>query len=338
MKAKKYIIIFTGILIIVSIIFFVFLQFRLYHWFGIYGNGKHFLSTSRDFCLIITSGIFTSSFVSFIISIREYLDEKETALRNLSRLASLIKEKLKNIKYFVSEIPEDLAIAYFSSKDRYEKKYKQDAEFFKENNIDVKKLKYIQEKEENEKRFRECIWNGQPDFIKKIYNTEKARESFLDKELPNIESDYIVNVNRFIKSLHVFDNFNIYEVQESFDKLDFLFNNKSKNNLSDILLPTLATSIELVKYYRNLTLDREGLFSNHLIALKGINCNFLTFTESRKNAYLKPVYHIDCGKLLIDKILSPRKKDTIPPDIKNYSAMFPNMDLAEEILFDAWRL
>lgn len=82
MSSKKYAIITSGIIGIVSIFVFVILQLRLYRFIGISSNDS-LLSNLKDAGLVISGGCFTSSFVTLLISIKEYQSERKKALEKL---------------------------------------------------------------------------------------------------------------------------------------------------------------------------------------------------------------------------------------------------------------
>lgn len=82
MSSKKYAIIISGIIGIVSIFVFVILQLRLYRFIGISSNDS-LLSDLKDAGLVISGGCFTSSVVTLLISIKEYQSERKKALEKL---------------------------------------------------------------------------------------------------------------------------------------------------------------------------------------------------------------------------------------------------------------
>ena len=116
MRAKKSAIILSGSVAILSIICFTVLQFRIYNRYNILFTKIPNAGNIREFFMVITSGLFTSSCVTLIISIREYCVSKEEALRNLFRLASYIDEKYKRVRFYKSNIPEDVVTAYLTNK------------------------------------------------------------------------------------------------------------------------------------------------------------------------------------------------------------------------------
>lgn len=87
MSSKKFAIIISGIIGIVSFLVFIFLQLQLYRFIGISINNS-LLSNIKEAGLVISGGCFTSSFVTFLISIKEYQSERKKALEKLFFAAS----------------------------------------------------------------------------------------------------------------------------------------------------------------------------------------------------------------------------------------------------------
>ena len=82
MSSKKYAIIISGIIGIVSFLVFIFLQLQLYCFIGLSSNTS-LLSNIKEAGLVISGGCFTSSFVTLLISIKEYQSERKKALEKL---------------------------------------------------------------------------------------------------------------------------------------------------------------------------------------------------------------------------------------------------------------
>ncbi|MCI9126173.1 MAG: hypothetical protein HFG28_03115 [Eubacterium sp.] len=339
MRTKKYTILLSSFLVMGNIIGFAILQFRMYHLIDIYGDGSQFFKNLREFFIVITSGLFTSSCVTLIISVREYLDEKEIALRNLLRLVNSIKEKYKKIRFYPLGVPENIIIPYLKSKHRHEiEEHEEIINFCKENNVklDDTFMENYHKAKEKENKFREWIWKNEPNYIKKMYSPEENKEKYLDKRCSEIEEEYLHKVKEFIQSLQVFSDYDVYQVQEAFDKLCFLYHKGNKKILQGWLIPYLVTDIEFIKYYLNLLLTEEDIYIHSLYAFEAINSNFLINSKDRKKAYFEVLFQIDCGKRLIEIMLDSKKKNEKQPDIKDYFIRFyPDMSFGEDILLDA---
>ena len=342
MKTKKYTILLSGFLAISNAICFFILQFRLYNFLEINVNGSPLFINIREALTVLTSGLFTSSSVVLIISIREYLDEREAALRNLLRLVRYIKEKYYQIHFFIPTIPKDIIVPYLESKyymDMYKSKneYDEIMIFFPD---DIKKQLDDLEKDDVEiiEKFRKYVWEVESNMIIAKYMTEEEKGKYLDEKCLEEEQEYLKKLKELIDSLQVFRDFDVNQVQEAFDKLCFLFHKNYKSILESYLLPHTVVNVKFIKYYINLTSTEEKLFLNSLNAFVALDDALIKYSESGEEAYLKPVYFIDYAIEYIKGMLDFHTKNIEKPDIKMYKVYpfsIPNMDFGKDILWDS---
>lgn len=339
MKTKKYTILLSGFLAISNAICFFILQFRLYHLLEINGNGSQLFINIREDLIVLTSGLFTSSCVVLIISIREYLDEREAALRNLLRLVRYIKEKYYQIHFFIPTIPKDIIVPYIISKYYMNKSKKYDKIMINISDNIKKQFDYLEKDDvEKIKKFRKYVWENESDMIKAIYTTEEEKEKYLDKKCLEKEQEFLKKVKELINSLQVFRDFDVNQVQEAFDKLCFLFHKNYKSILEVCLLPYTVVNVKFIKYYINLTSTEEELFLNSLYAFVALDDALIKYSGSGEEAYLKPVYCIDYAIEFIKGILDFHTKNIKKPDIEMYKVYpfsIPNMDFGTDILWDS---
>lgn len=337
MKTKKYTIILSGLLALINIICLLILQFRLYHAVEIYGDGSQIYIDIREILIIITSGIFTSSCVVFIISIREYFDERNSALRNLYRLVSYIDEKYQQIHFFASVIPEEIIGSYLTEKYYLNRNVKDWEEFLAITDESISP-QFLEAK----RVYRESVWKYEADTSKKIYDTEEMREKHFDKKCEEVEKEFLANTEELINSLCVIRDFDVYQIQEAFDKLHFFIHKEYKAILNDQLINSTVSLIKLMKYYLNLVSTSEDILINSLAAVRVINPITLVYDETRNYAYLRPSYQIELGKRYINsmqKVFRPNIKNVKAPEIINF-IVYPHydakQDFGEDILFDSW--
>lgn len=324
-----------GVLVIVNIVCLIFFHFRLYSIIGFYGNENQFPEGMREFLLIITGGLFTSACVTFFISIQEYLAEKRAALRNLYRLVSLIKGKFQRVRFFVPQIPVKIASDYFISNRMLDKYHWRENIFGISEGQENGEARYAGTAFlEKKKKFCDCVWENQNDIIKALHNTDEERKKYLDQKCIEVEKEYMQHIKAFITSLQVFDDFNVYEIQEAFDRLSF-FLPKDKAVLQHVLLQLVPT-IRLIQYYIMLTAVKENSYENSLYALDAINQCLLIYNKAGDKAYIMPLYYIDRVLYLISDMLHPRKRQEGELDIEKYEVSeHLKMDFAEDILWDA---
>lgn len=341
MKTKKYTIIVSGFLAFINLLGLLILQFRLYHIAGIYGGGNQSCIDIRAFFITVTSGVFTSSIVVLIISIREYLDERTASLRNLYRLICYVDEKYQQIHFFASLIPEEIIATYLREKynaNKFKKNWENLSDIMNEESLSQLFIKF----EEAKKAYRECVWKYKDDTLKSIYKTEEDKEKYLDKQCEITENEFLSNMEEFIKSLYVFRDFDVYQIQEAFDKLDFFCHKKYKDDLEALLILYTVMPIKQIKYYLNLVSTDEDKYASSLAAVQVINHSLLKYPPARTYAYLISSYQIEFGKRYINqmlKIFGSEVKSIKAPDIERFKIFrryTATQDFGEDILFDSW--
>lgn len=332
MKTKKNTIIFSGLLTLISIGCFSFLHFRVYHLINIYGNDGHFLKELRDFMIVSSSGLFTGSCVTLIVSIREYLDVKETTLKHLLRYLDQINERYQKVQFFISKIPEKIVIPYLIAKHYYEESFNTDImRFFKERNMEFESpcLKSVRERNE---KLRKYIWENELSYYKELYISERSKDEYLDKKCSEVEKEYLEGVKNFTASLHAFDDISVFQIQEAFAELCF-FNKKKQNDIV-AMSALIINDIIIIKKCLNLN-THEISFSNSLNALRLSNSVLIEYSQLRDTAYLSAAFRIDTGKLLINKVLNPHTKKQKELNKQDYDVhYFYNIDYGREAIWE----
>lgn len=113
----------TGGIAIVGIIGLVILQLRCYELIGVHG-GTRFLSDLRQFGIAIMGGLFTSAFVTFLISIGEYKNERTETLENVYFAAEDLEREFSKIIYFLPDEPKELVSSLLGELDNNEQNRK----------------------------------------------------------------------------------------------------------------------------------------------------------------------------------------------------------------------
>ena len=107
LKNKKGTLYISGIIAIIGIAGFIILQFRCYELIGVFG-GTEFLSNLRQLGIVVTSGLFTSALVTFLISVGEYKNERVEALENIYLAVEDLEREFLKIRYFLPDEPKEL--------------------------------------------------------------------------------------------------------------------------------------------------------------------------------------------------------------------------------------
>lgn len=118
MTTKKWTVIISGVIAIISVMMFTILEFRLYGGVaqclsGII-NSESFMSRLKDYGMTISSGLFTSAFVTFGIAEKDYLDERRKVLERIYLASEDLQRNFVKIKYILPDEPRELVEELFS--------------------------------------------------------------------------------------------------------------------------------------------------------------------------------------------------------------------------------
>lgn len=319
MRTKKYTVIFSGLLTLISIVCFAVFHFRLYHLINIYGDGSNFLKGLREFLIVSSSGLFTSSCVTLVISLREYWDVKDATLRDILQCLTQINVRYQKVQFFTSKIPEKIVIPYLIAKHNCEKSYDSEIiEFMRENNIEFDDPHREKVSEEKEKVYK-YLWENEQNDIKESCNSELERKKYLEKKWKKIEKEYLEGAKKLVESLYIFNDITVFQIQEVFDKL-CLFNKKKQDDLSCsfALIENDIIAIKRCLDFKN----HKDSFLQLCYTLDLFNFTAIEYSESRDAAYLLSAFLVDTAKSKIYKILNQRNRKKEVIDKHNYDIRF----------------
>lgn len=237
MKNKKCNLYITGGIAIIGIIGLVILQLRCYKLMGIYG-GTRFLSDLRQLGIAIMGGLFTSAFVTFLISMGEYKNERREALENVYFAAEDLEREFIKIKYFLPDEPKELVSSLLGELDNNE----QNKKFNKMLSEAVAQFENRQEADEIYERncqrleydvqdaFRDYIWEHTDERTKEACREPLQIKEYLDKVCAEKIKTYREQLENSMKSFLRFQEVRTNNMTEAYKRLDFLFANKSIRN------------------------------------------------------------------------------------------------------------
>lgn len=313
MKMKKFTIIISGGIAIINLLLFAILQFRLYHFFGVVGDGS--LANLRDFLMIASSGLFTSACVTFIISIREYFDTSWAALRDLKRLVNNISKKLKSVAWYDPQIPSDILINYFQLKYRSSLTFWEELlEHYKRigKNPPTEVLDAIKKEEKIKKAFREQAWKNTPLRMRPLFYNEREKECFLDERVPLYEKEIEESIKLFFESLQIFKHYDYFQIQSAIDSMDFFFFKKRKIILQSILQQELIVYLAAIDD----ELQKQSLKPNdnmqRIYSLVLLNKLLLRSIEDESKVCCYAEFKVAIAQKYIDYILFHDKEVKLP--------------------------
>lgn len=255
MKNKKCTIFITGIVAIIGLVGFIFLQFRCYELIGIYG-GTIFLSDLRQFGIVITSGLFTGALLTFAISIYEYKNERKEALEGIYFAAENLEREFSKIKYFLPDEPRKLVCGVFGELEDNES----NREFNKNLGECILQFKDQQKADEAYDRnyrklncdaqdaFRNYVWENTDKRIKEVYIEPFQVKEYLDRECEKRIEKYKEQLEDTMKSFLRFQEVRTIELTAAYKKINFVFANKSiRHRIYKNLYSKFMEKISLIK-------------------------------------------------------------------------------------------
>lgn len=237
MTSKKSTVIISAALTVLGVAVFTFLQFRMYRYFHFFDNypNRELLSIWKGYAITISSGIFTSAFVTFLIARGDYLYERRKSLENMYLESEELQRAFAKIKFIFPDEPKKLVrdlLGEIDGNERHEEQNKNLQEQLK-NIKDPNKVKeihdtfYLQDKHDAEIKFKEYLWEHTKDDIKEIITTPESKEEYLDKECKKKIEKYSQELDDVMKSYITFKDVRTKEVTAAYGGLDFVFANKS---------------------------------------------------------------------------------------------------------------
>lgn len=279
MKNKKCIILISALIAIAGVVGFAILQFRLYTLIGIYG-GTQFLSDLRQFAMVITSGLFTSAAVTFLISISEYKNERVEALEGMYFAAMELEREFIKIKYFLPEEPKELVQNVLGELDsnEFESEYNENLatsvlNFEDQQKADDTYEKYHMElKHDAQKAFRDYVWEHTDEREKAVLTEPFQIKDYLDRTCAEKIEKYDEQLKETMKSFLRFQEVRTSAITAAYGKMDFIFANKSiRANIYEKLYHKLFDMMNLIKKV-NLHFD---LFFAGKGGSRAIQCEFV---------------------------------------------------------------
>lgn len=255
MTSKKSTVIISATLTAIGIIVFTILQFELYRYVilfvdnivGFYLKLSHtlqiwassnskLLSQWDGFGKTISSGIFTSAFVTFLIGRGDYLYERQKSLINMYLESEELQRAFAKIKYIFPDEPYELIRDLLGELDSNESSEKANQFFRKqfENIENPEKAKEMYEAYYSsishiaETKFKEYIWKHTEVNIKEMFASDiEAKEKYLDEKCREKIEKYNQELEEVMKSYITFKDVRTKELTAAYGNLDFVFANKS---------------------------------------------------------------------------------------------------------------
>lgn len=318
MKSKKYSVIVSTILMASSIFVFTFLNFRMYPTEFkevarlILGEG---LSDWRNYGIVISSGVFTSSLVTLMISVSEYRIERRNALEDYCEANYRFMHNFHNLDYLDIDIPWDLlkkyygeiCHSYFLEEDRKGYIYNDE---------------YIELDSDAKKNIMNYIWENTSDITKRACKEPYKKMEYMEREFKRKIEDYDLKIEKVMKQyIELGDILERGEISNTYGRIDFLFSNRKWRNKvlyheiyekqSDVM-----KQVKLVQYQLKVGSENKAILLDYI---NKIQTYLFSVSEDERSigVYKEYLYNMNCA---LNKVLKftygsnykdrqPNKKD-----------------------------
>lgn len=279
MKNKKGTLYISGVIAIIGIVGFIILQFRCYELIGISG-GTEFLSNLKQLGIVITSGLFTSALVTFLISAVEYRNERVEALENMYLTAEDLEREFLKIKYFLPDEPKELVQSVLGELDNNESDMRFNkhlaevtAKFENQQKADeVYSRNYMKLDYDAQNAFRDYVWQNTDERTKEVYKEPFQIKEYLDEECKKKIEKYSRQLEDAMRSFLRFQEVRTNALTAAYGEMDFLFANKSiRNRIYEKLYQRLLNEVRLIKeknFHFQLYFDGKG-------GNRAVQCSFI---------------------------------------------------------------
>lgn len=295
---------------------FSILNFRLYpdwfkNWMMSFMSSAA-LSDWKNFFVVISSGAFTSSIVTLLISVSEYRVEKRTALENFADANIHFCADFYNLKYLNINVPMKLLQGYYAEQRSFPQIYNPD----EQSSIS-----------ENETNIKAWIWNNTREDIKEQFSADKDKKEYLDNDFKRMIQKYDKEIKDVMKQyITLSDKINKRELNSAIGEIDFLLGNKyRKEVLHERMYVRHSETINKLKnvayYFKNYYNTVDGDKSIILDFIQQIQ-NYL-FSVGEKDrcrtVYNQYLFEMNCEiDNLLRKLYGKRKYHEEPPKIQDF--------------------
>lgn len=306
MTSKKWTVIISTGLTVLGLVVFTFFHFGIYRYFHIlesYPN-REFLSIWKGYVITISSGVFTSAFVTLLVAESDYLYGRRKALENIYYASEDLQRVFAKIKYIFPDEPIELVCDLIGEIDGNVRS--EEYNFYLkeqlENSDDLEGAKKLYDEchmpitHDTENKFKEYIWEHTEERIKKDYEKPHMKKDYLDSVCKKKIEQYSEQLDNAMKSYVVFNEVRTKELSSTYDELNFIFANKSiRQNIYNKLYRKQVEQINMINQANfHFNLYFEGKSGSRAVMLDFIWKLQESLTSEDENAYYRQyVYEVD---------------------------------------------
>ena len=306
MTSKKWTVIISAYLTVLGLVVFTFFHFGIYRYFHIlesYPN-RELLSIWKGYVITISSGVFTSAFVTLLVAESDYLYGRRRALENIYYASEDLQRVFGKIKYIFPDEPIELVSNLLGEIDgnarseEYNLHFKEQLKNF--NDPDGAKKLYdechMPITHDAQNKFKEYIWEHTEEKIKKDYNDPQMKKDYLDSVCKKKIEQYREQLDDAMKSYVMFNEVRTKELGSTYSELNFIFANKSiRQDIYNKLYRKQVEQINMIKqtnFHFNLYFEGKG--GNRAVMLDFVWKLQESLTSEDENAYYRQyMYEVD---------------------------------------------
>lgn len=234
-NAKKEIKIYIFILIISGIVY-TFIQFRMYDFLSASLHncfGEVLLSDMRNYIITVSSGIFVSSLLGIVISVKDYIYQKKKLLDDIYQAVLTLLNEIIRINYMCFDEPIELVMKVVGEEERNKAHKKLNSETRRMSKKLPKKRRkdFLEENiyEEHEAKEELLMYfkDNLSEWEKKIFHDEELEE-ILEKRYKEKVKKYINDTENVIASFAVCNKLYCNTLTSLIGDLDFLMHTDNK--------------------------------------------------------------------------------------------------------------
>lgn len=192
-------------------------------------------SLLRDYVIIISGGIFTSTFVTFSIAVKEYKDARISTLEEYYNVSNDFLRNFRNLQYLFLNQPQGLIQeCILEESENRQKKLNnmQIDELIKKSGGKKKKYKNVAKRAyerfsfEKKEKFKAYVWNCTSEETKRTLSDVAIKNQYLEDEYKRQMQDYYAKIDDIMKQYIQIKKCSYAMVEMVFGKIDFLISNE----------------------------------------------------------------------------------------------------------------
>jgi hypothetical protein len=329
-------------LMVVSLLVLTILQFRLYPYAFRLWLVRAICENAgllREYGIIISGGVFTSTFVTLIIAIKEYQDARVSILENYYKVSNDFLRNYRNIAYLEISQPFDIVQGCIweeeenKLKSNFNLQLEESIKKSNGNNREMLKRAYKKLSFEEKSKMLNFIWDNTDAETKERIDNEDMINHYLEEEYKKVMQDYYIKIDEVMKQYIQIRKLDYGAVENAYGQIDFIFSNKKirknfiYNCLHDKQRTVLQKIMEEAWHFEEYYKMEQGNMPVMLSKIIDIQKDLFVRREGEVGYTIYNSYCYEIDKQLCEllSITYGKGYEKTTPDIRNY-AVFSKID------------